>query len=42
MAVTNSLGIRDNLYAGVLTQEAMFNVFPFENTINVMFLTGLF
>jgi 5'-nucleotidase / UDP-sugar diphosphatase len=40
VAVTNSLGIRDNLYAGPLTQEAMFNVFPFENTINVMFLSG--
>jgi 2',3'-cyclic-nucleotide 2'-phosphodiesterase (5'-nucleotidase family) len=40
VAVTNSLGIRDNLYAGPLTQEAMFNVFPFENTINIMFLSG--
>ncbi len=40
VALTNSLGIRDNLYAGPLTQEAMFNVFPFENTINVMFLSG--
>lgn len=40
VAVTNSLGIRDNLYAGPLTQEAMFNVFPFENTVNVMFLSG--
>ena len=40
VAITNSLGIRDNLYAGPLTQEAMFNVFPFENTINVMFLSG--
>lgn len=40
IAVTNSLGIRDNLYAGPLTQEAMFNVFPFENTINIMFLSG--
>ena len=41
MAVTNSLGIRDNLYAGVVTQEAMFNVFPFENTINIMYLSGV-
>lgn len=40
VAITNSLGIRDNLYAGPLTQEAMFNVFPFENTINIMFLSG--
>ena len=41
VAVTNSLGIRDNLYAGPLTQESMFNVFPFENTINVMYLSGV-
>ncbi|MBU8898240.1 bifunctional metallophosphatase/5'-nucleotidase [Corallococcus sp. H22C18031201] len=41
VALTNSLGIRDNLYAGVVTQEAMFNVFPFENTINIMYLSGL-
>ncbi len=40
VALSNSLGIRDNLYAGPLTQEAMFNVFPFENTVNVMFLSG--
>jgi hypothetical protein len=40
LAVTNSLGIRDNLYAGPLTQESMFNVFPFENTINLMYLSG--
>ncbi len=40
MAVTNSLGIRDNLYAGVVSQESMFNVFPFENTINIMYLSG--
>ncbi|MFZ5440995.1 MAG: bifunctional metallophosphatase/5'-nucleotidase [Myxococcota bacterium] len=40
VAITNSLGIRDNLYAGPLTQEAMFNVFPFENTVNIMFLSG--
>ncbi len=40
VALTNSLGIRDNLYGGPLTQEAMFNVFPFENTINIMFVSG--
>ena len=41
VAVTNSLGIRDNIYAGPLTQEALFNVFPFENTINIMYLSGV-
>lgn len=40
LAITNSLGIRDNLYAGALTHESMFNVFPFENTINIMYLSG--
>ncbi len=41
VGITNSLGIRDNLYAGPLTQESMFNVFPFENTINIMYLSGV-
>jgi 5'-nucleotidase / UDP-sugar diphosphatase len=40
VAITNSLGIRDNLYFGPISIESMFNVFPFENTINVMFLSG--
>jgi 2',3'-cyclic-nucleotide 2'-phosphodiesterase (5'-nucleotidase family) len=39
-ALTNTLGIRDNLYAGPITLESMFNVFPFENTINIMYLSG--
>ncbi len=38
--VTNSLGIRDNIYQGVITTEVLFNVFPFENTITTMFLSG--
>ncbi|MBN2497188.1 MAG: bifunctional metallophosphatase/5'-nucleotidase [Deltaproteobacteria bacterium] len=38
--VTNTLGIRDNLYPGVLNMETIFNVFPFENTITVMYLSG--
>lgn len=41
LSVTNSLGIRDNLYAGPITFESMFNVFPFENTINIMYLSGV-
>src|SRR5262249_11800145 len=39
-ALTNSLGIRADFEAGPLTLEAMYNVFPFENTIVVMFLSG--
>ena len=40
MTITNSLGIRTNIEQGPLTIEQMFNVFPFENTIVVMYLSG--
>jgi len=40
LAITNSLGIRADFEAGPLTIEQMFNVFPFENSITVMFLSG--
>ncbi|HWO25243.1 MAG TPA: bifunctional UDP-sugar hydrolase/5'-nucleotidase [Kofleriaceae bacterium] len=39
-AVTNSLGIRADFERGPLTIEQMFNVFPFENSITVMYLSG--
>jgi len=39
-AITNSLGIRADFEQGPLTIEQMFNVFPFENTITVMYLSG--
>lgn len=39
-ALTNSLGIRADFEQGPLTIEQMFNVFPFENSITVMFLSG--
>lgn len=39
-ALTNSLGIRADFEQGKLTNEAMFNVFPFENSITVMYLSG--
>jgi 5'-nucleotidase/UDP-sugar diphosphatase len=39
-AMTNTLGIRADVDPGPLTQEIMFNVFPFENTITVMYLSG--
>jgi 5'-nucleotidase / UDP-sugar diphosphatase len=39
-ALTNSLGIRADFDDGALTVEQMFNVFPFENTITVMYLSG--
>jgi 2',3'-cyclic-nucleotide 2'-phosphodiesterase (5'-nucleotidase family) len=39
-ALTNSLGIRADFEAGKLTNEQMFNVFPFENSITVMYLSG--
>ncbi|HMG53671.1 MAG TPA: bifunctional UDP-sugar hydrolase/5'-nucleotidase [Kofleriaceae bacterium] len=40
-ALTNSLGIRADFERGPLTTEQMFNVFPFENTITVMYLSGV-
>jgi 5'-nucleotidase len=39
-AMTNSLGIRADFERGPLTVEQMFNVFPFENSITVMYLSG--
>ncbi|HEY4177214.1 MAG TPA: bifunctional UDP-sugar hydrolase/5'-nucleotidase [Kofleriaceae bacterium] len=39
-AVTNSLGIRADFEHGPLNIEQMFNVFPFENSITVMYLSG--
>jgi len=40
-AITNSLGIRADFERAGLTIEQMFNVFPFENTITVMYLSGV-
>lgn len=39
-ALTNSLGIRADFESGALTLEQMYNVFPFDNTITTMFLSG--
>lgn len=39
-AMTNSLGIRSDLYAGPVTVADLYNVFPFENTITTMYLGG--
>ena len=39
-AITNSLGIRADFEQGPLTVEQMFNVFPFENSVTVMYLSG--
>ncbi len=39
-AFTNSLGIRADFERGALTNEQMYNVFPFENSITVMYLSG--
>ena len=40
-ALTNTTGIRTDLNAGPVTTEELFNVFPFDNTITTMFLSGL-
>lgn len=39
-SITNTLGIRDNIYPGPITLETMFNIMPFENTVTVMYLSG--
>jgi 5'-nucleotidase len=39
-SVTNSLGIRADFESGPLNLEEMYNVFPFDNTIVRMFLSG--
>jgi len=39
-AITNSLGVRADFERGPLTNEQMYNVFPFENSITVMYLSG--
>ncbi|HEY3352087.1 MAG TPA: bifunctional UDP-sugar hydrolase/5'-nucleotidase [Polyangia bacterium] len=39
-AITNSLGIRTDFEYGAMTLEQMYNVFPFENSITTMFLSG--
>ena len=39
-AITNTLGIRADFERGPLTIEQMYNVFPFENSITVMYLSG--
>lgn len=39
-SLTNTLGIRADFQRGPLNLEEMFNVFPFENAITVMYLSG--
>ncbi len=39
-AVTNTLGMRDSIYAGSISLEDLFNIFPFENTVTVMYMNG--
>ena len=40
LAVTNSLGIRSDLVHGPVDEEQMVNVFPFDNTITTLYLSG--
>lgn len=39
-ALTNTLGIRTDINPGPVTVDDMYNVFPFENTITTMYLSG--
>jgi 5'-nucleotidase/UDP-sugar diphosphatase len=40
-SMTNTTGIRQNIVPGAVTVEQMFNVFPFDNSISKMQLSGL-
>jgi 2',3'-cyclic-nucleotide 2'-phosphodiesterase (5'-nucleotidase family) len=37
---TNTLGIRTNMYPGPITLDDMYNIFPFDNTITLMYMSG--
>ncbi|MBM4388236.1 MAG: bifunctional metallophosphatase/5'-nucleotidase, partial [Deltaproteobacteria bacterium] len=39
-ALTNTNGIRDNIYPGPVTLDSMYQVFPFDNTISTVFMSG--
>ncbi len=39
-SLTNTLGIRDNIPPGPVTIDQMYNVFPFDNSITTMNLSG--
>jgi len=38
---TNTLGIRSNMYPGPITLDDMYNIFPFENTITLLYMSGV-
>ncbi|HUB07224.1 MAG TPA: bifunctional metallophosphatase/5'-nucleotidase [Myxococcales bacterium] len=39
-ALTNTLGLRDNIYQGPINLETLFNVFPFEDFLTIQYLSG--
>ena len=40
-AMTNTLGIRADISEGPITFDGIFNVFPFNNTVTTMFISGV-
>ena len=40
-AMTNTLGIRTDLNEGPVTLDALYNVFPFQNTVTTLFISGV-
>ena len=40
-AITNTLGIRSDISKGPITYDSIFNVFPFNNTVTTMFISGV-
>ncbi|MHB8419698.1 MAG: bifunctional metallophosphatase/5'-nucleotidase [Myxococcales bacterium] len=39
-SLTNTLGLRDNIYQGPVNLETLFNVFPFEDFLTIQYLSG--
>src|SRR5262244_3287966 len=40
LGLSNSPSARDNLHAGPINEESMFNIFPFETSISLLSLSG--
>ncbi len=39
-ALTNTLGMRDDIYKGPINLEVLFNIFPFEDFLTIQYLSG--
>ena len=37
---TNTLGVRANMYPGPITLDDLYNIFPFDNSVTLMYMSG--